>query len=98
MAADCVALVGRCFECQLAGGHTHGSWTGMLLPLPAGPRLVWALDCIINFGVLCGPLWQLLVAIYCFSKFCALMLLCDGSAVATIAAFQECVLAVFGAP
>ena len=70
----------------------------MLLPLPAGPCLVWALDHNVNFGMPSGPLWQLLVAICCINKFCVLMLLHDSSTLATIATFQERVVAVFGAP
>lgn len=85
--ADCKAFVSRCFECQLAGGCTHGSWMGKLLPLPAGPRMVWALDRIVDLGVPGGTRWQLLVAICCFSKFCVLMLLRDGQAATTARSF-----------
>ena len=46
MRADCAAFVGHCFECQVAAGRATGSWAGKLLPLPPGPRVVWACDLI----------------------------------------------------
>jgi hypothetical protein len=48
--ADCYKFASTCFECQLSGGKATGGWSGQLLPLPPGPRVVWSIDLITNLG------------------------------------------------
>ena len=80
MKADCIAFVGRCFECQVAAGRATGSWAGKLLPLPPGPRVVWACDLIEQVG---SPgdstKGHILTMVDCYSKFCLLHHLQDKS-------------------
>ena len=71
--ADCAAYAGRCFECQVAAGRSTGSWAGKLLPLPPGPRVVWACDLIEQIGSPGGTCkGHILTLVDCYSKFCLL--------------------------
>ncbi len=80
MKADCTAFVGRCFECQVAAGRATGSWAGKLLPLPPGPRVVWACDLIEQVGAPGdGNKGHILTMVDCYSKFCLLHHLQDKS-------------------
>ncbi len=99
MRADCAAFVGRCFEYQVAAGRATGSWAGKLLPLPPGPRVVWACDLIEQVG---GPgetaKGHILTMVDCYSKFCLLHHLQDKSSNSIATALQERLFTVFGAP
>ncbi len=85
MKKDCSEFVGRCFECQLSSGKSHGSWQGKLVPLPPGPRCEWSIDLIVNLGPE-GQKRHILSAIDTFSKFCVLTVVPDKKSV-TMAKF-----------
>jgi hypothetical protein len=93
MMADCKQYTARCFECQVSGGKSHGSWQGKILDLPAGPRLVWALDLIENVGPPKAPKQHILVAVCCFSKFCVLCVLKDKSSASVHDAIKHRIVA-----
>ena len=98
MRAYCVAFVGKCFECQLSAGRSHGGWQGKILPLPAGPRCEWSVDLITNLGPATGPKHHLLTAVCCYSKFCVLSLLQDKSSLSVATLLRDRVFGVFGWP
>ena len=98
MRTDCTRFVQHCFECQLSGGRTHGSWMGSLLPLPPGPRITWSIDLITNLGPPDAPKKHLLAAICCYSKFCLLRLIPDRSSTTVASTLKHHLFATFGTP
>ena len=98
MREDCSKYASRCFECQLAAGRATGSWAGQLLPLPPGPRVVWACDLIENVGKGDTKMGHILTMVDCYSKFCLLHLLSDKSSTTVAQALQQRLFTVFGAP
>ncbi len=69
------------------------------MPLPPGPRVVWACDLIENVGGVEGKKpAHVLVMVDCYSKFCLLHLLGDKSSASVATAMQERLFSVFGAP
>jgi transposase InsO family protein len=97
--ADCARHASHCFECQISAGRSTGSWAGKLLPLPPGPRVVWACDLIEQVG---GPdigkAGHILVVVDCYSKFCLLHHIADKASATVAAALQQRLFSVFGAP
>ena len=84
MRNDCLAYPSKCFECQLSSGQATGSWAGKLLPLPPGPRVIWAADLVTNVGPPGETTQHLLNLVDCYSKFCLICLLPDRTS-ATVA-------------
>lgn len=97
MRAGCTAYVHRCFECQISGGRTHGSWMGEILPLPPGPRHTWSSDLITGLGPQ-GHSHHVLTVIDCFSKFCLLFRIDDRRSATVATLLERHLFGVFGAP
>ncbi len=98
MLADCRKFVQTCFECQVSSGRVHGTWMGVIQPLPPGPRHTWQMDFITGVGPSGGPSHHILTLIDTFSKYCILTLTKDrkSSTVASILATK--LFAYFGNP
>ncbi len=68
------------------------------MPLPPGPRCVWALDCMDKLGHPDTPTFSVLTMVDCFSKYVILALLPDKKAATLAQVLHSSLVAIFGKP